>query len=231
MNNLKLTFRHAKKEDISFIIEGFIEAEKGGSNLVPTQKIFDLSLKDLEEALYNFFNDPEIIDCELSLKSYHIAELNNYPIASICLWVEGINGLSSNAIRMTSWFQFLGKAKFDTIKNNIELVKKYALTRFEDYLQCEYLYVSTQYRKSGILKRLLKESLYNYSQNLQSIKGLQTMLFKENVPSYNFFNSRGFNTNEEVTIGPDALGIYFGHRTRLSMILDIHKLDEFLNSL
>lgn len=221
----------ASKEDINFLIEGFIEAQKGGTEIVPIQKIFNIDIVELRSILSFFFNNDEIYDSEYSLNSYYLTKIENYPIASLALWIENQNGLRSSMINSALWYEALGNKKFNLVKNNLDLVNKYLLERLSDYLQCEYLYVLPNYRKTGVLKGLIKNSIRNFIQKNYGFEGLQTMLFKENIPSYNFFDSRGFRVVEEKIIGDDAYNIFFGHKTRVSMVLEKSKIEEFLDSL
>lgn len=221
----------ASKEDINFLIEGFIEAQKGGTEIVPIQKIFNIDIVELRSILSFFFNNDEIYDSEYSLNSYYLAKIENYPIASLALWIENLNGLKSSMINSALWYEVLGNEKFNFIKNNLEVINKYSLERLNNYLQCEYLYVLPNYRKTGALKGLLKNALKNFFKENCAFEGLQTMLFKENIPSYNFFSSRGFNVVEEKIIGADAYNIFFGHKTRVSMVLEKSKIEEFLATL
>lgn len=221
----------ASKEDINFLIEGFIEAQKGGTGLIPIQEIFELDIMELKAILSTFFENDEIYDSEYSLNSYYLLKNEEKPIASLALWLENLHGLSSNIINGALWYEALGNKKFNLVKNNLDSINKYSLERLSNYLQCEYLYVLPNYRKTGVLKGLLKSAIKNFIKKNSSFDGLQTMLFKENIPSYNFFDSRGFRVVEEKIIGDDAYNIFFGHKTRVSMILEKSKLEEFLDSL
>jgi hypothetical protein len=45
---LRKNIRQASKSDIEFIIEGIIEAEKGGDQIIPTAAMFDVSLESID---------------------------------------------------------------------------------------------------------------------------------------------------------------------------------------
>lgn len=221
----------AAKEDINFLINAFIEAQKGGTEIVPIQKIFNIDIVELRSILSVFFNNDEIYDSEYSLNSYYLSKIEKQPIASLALWIENQNGLSSSMINSALWYDALGKEKFNLIKNNLEVINKYSLERLNNYLQCEYLYVLPKYRKTGALKFLIKNALNNFLEKNFSFGGLQTMLFKENIPSFNFFYSRGFRIVEEKIIEDDAYNVFFGHKSRVSMVLEKSKIEEFFASL
>ncbi len=229
--NNEIVIRFANRNDIDFILEGFIEAEKGGGSIIPTQKIFNLTLERFKEYFINFLNDDDIIDCEYSLKTYLIAEIDGVQAATFSHWVEGANSIKSGIIKINSWFYAIGAENIKKIERSLEIANKYNLTRINNYLQLEYLYVSPNFRKKGLLKKLIKFAIENEIKKGSLFNGFQTILFMENTPSFNFFNERGFKVHDSVKIKDDALNIIFEHNTRLSMILERDRIDYFLKSL
>jgi Acetyltransferase (GNAT) family len=227
----RTNIRPASKSDIEFIIEGIIEAGKGGGQIIPTAAIFKISLGVYKQHLRKFFKFEEVENCEYDLSTYLIAEINKVPVGSLSYWVEGLSTIGSKLIKLNCWMASLGTEKFQNTLQRLELAKKYDIKRLKNYLQLEYLYVSPLYRTRGLHNKLIKTSINNILKLNQKFLGCQVILFKENIPSYNFFKKRGFKENQIVKIQSDAQGIIFHYPTKISMILERDNLPSFLKNL
>ena len=224
-----ITIRQAKQSDIDFIIEGIIEAEKGGKEIIPTQIIFNLTFDELCLHYKDFLLE-DIEDCEFSLKSYIICDVNGIKAGTISSWIEGLSGFGSNLIKMNCWIAALPRNHTQTILKNIELANKYSIPRKKDYLQLEYLYVKEDFRKRGLHKRMIA-SCIERAMVYKNLKGCQAIPFKETILSYNFFVNRKFKEFNNLEIKDDAFGNIFEHRNRVSMEIEHSQLSDLIKSL
>src|ERR1035437_9586730 len=81
------TFRDATKDDVDFIVEAIIEAEKSGSRILSYSRVFNLSEKELK-SIFRLMLLEEIYGCEFSISSYIVAETENIVVGTIGAWVE-----------------------------------------------------------------------------------------------------------------------------------------------
>lgn len=227
-SDLDTIIRTARRSDIDFIIKGIIEAERGGRQIIPTQAIFDISLVELKSNLKRFLEDEELLDCEYALNSYLIAEIDGVAAALQSHWIEGSHGIESNLIKINCWLSVLDTEKIQNIKPILTIANKYSLTRLNNYLQLENVYVSPDYRNRGLAIKLMKTSFINAFKQNSNCPGCQIALFKENIKSYNHLKERGFKINQSIKIQNDALNIIFDHNTRISMTLETQKMQSVI---
>lgn len=75
-------FRKATLNDIPFLVETIIEAEKSGTNILPYTTIFRLSETESKKYITDMFLE-EIDGCQLSISSYMITEQNRKSAGAI----------------------------------------------------------------------------------------------------------------------------------------------------
>lgn len=80
-------FRTAVAEDVDFLVETIVQAEKSGSEIFSYSRIFDLSEAEVRDLFREMFLE-EIEGCEFSIFNYIVAEKDNQPAAALCAWVE-----------------------------------------------------------------------------------------------------------------------------------------------
>ena len=190
-----LTVRQAAINDIDFVIEALIEADKSGSQMISTCSIFALSEDEYKEILRDILSQ-DIENYDYYLSGFLIAELNGEYVGASGSWLEGGDGTPSGVIKSTMLFPYLDKAKISDIKNNIQIIKGSNLPREAGALQLEYVYVREKYRGHGIFTKVVRE---NIERNLSkyTFSKVQSILFKENYKSYSAFLKFGYKVVEE----------------------------------
>lgn len=224
-----INVRTANISDVDFIVEGIIEAEKGGESIIPIQAIFNLTLEELKTHLKNFLLE-DIIDCEYSLPAYKICEYNGERAGCLSSWIEGENGLESALIKMNCWLTVLPRERINETIENLKKVNNCNIERKKNYLQIEYLYIRKEFRKKGLHKHILIHCV-NEVLDKPELQGWQFFLFQENTLSYNFFLNRGLTIRESLSIPDELVGVFFGHKTKLSLELAKSEMSSFVNKL
>ena len=95
---MEIKYRYSNKNDIEFIAESIIEAEKNGTKTFSYNTIFGLNEKSAKNHIIEMLSK-DLDGCELSKSSYILAVINNQPVASIGAWIESKNGLPSKTIK------------------------------------------------------------------------------------------------------------------------------------
>ncbi len=217
MNN-EVIIRSAAADDIDFVIEAIIEADKSGSDMISVCNIFEITEQEYKKILFNMLSQ-NIDNYDYYLCGFVIAETNGEYAGACGSWLEGAEGIQSGIIKSTVLFPYLNKEKIIRIKNNLRIIKETALPREIGTLQIENVYVKEKYRGSGIFYLMVTE---NIKRNLKkySFTKVQSILLKKNYKSYSAFLKFGYKiVSEKRSENPDILK-FLPYDTRILMELD-----------
>lgn len=221
----QLKFRFAKPDDVEFIIECIIEAEKSGTQTINTCRIFNLSEQEWRDILRKILL-VDIPDYDFWLSNYLIAELDNRPVCAQGAWFEGKTGIASSVIKTSMMMEYIPKEKFNLDLKKTKFVKALIMKRDAGMVQLEHAYTIPELRRRGIHTQTLLEIMKRtYDQNPDATM-VQTIFFKGNCITYNESQKLGFEPVAEKSVeNPEILEI-FAHNTRIQMNLTIDKLHE-----
>ena len=83
--------RTASENDIEFITQVIIAAEKGNSDMLGFSTLFNLKESEVKEAIGAMLRE-EIDFCEFSISSFIIVTENEIPVAAFGGWIEAMPG-------------------------------------------------------------------------------------------------------------------------------------------
>lgn len=222
--NPNLIIRRATKDDIDFISEALIEADKSSTQTVSTCKIFSLTEKDYKIILHDILiQDIEYYDYYLS--GFLIAELDGEYVGASGSWFEGGDGTPSGITKTTMLLSYLDKKNISIIQNNIQIIKGLTLTRETGALQIEYVYIREKYRGQGFFTKIVSENIkwnltkYNFSK-------VQSILLKGNFSSYFSFLKFGYIAVEEKRIDDPQILDFYPFDTKILMELKEDKIKQ-----
>jgi len=224
----KLKFRYATPEDVDFVIECIIEAEKSGTETINTCRIFNLSEQEWKKILKKILLE-DIPDYDFWLSNYLIAELDGRPVCAQGAWLEGGSGAASSVIKTSMLVENIPKEKFVLDPQKIKFVKALSMKRDAGMIQLEHAYTIPELRRRGIHTQTVLENMKRtYDQN-PSAKMIQTIFFKDNCNTYNECKKLGYKAVEEKGVdNPDILKI-FAYDTRIKMDMTPDKMLENYN--
>lgn len=84
------SFRFANENDIPFLVESIIAAEKSGSTLCGLSNLLGLDEEQTAIGLNKILRE-EIEGCEFSTTEFAVATSDGIPVAAFCGWIEGDN--------------------------------------------------------------------------------------------------------------------------------------------
>jgi ribosomal protein S18 acetylase RimI-like enzyme len=184
--------RNATKDDIPYLANVVIGAEKGNSNKLSYSTFFNLSEEQVRSYIIRMFEE-EVDGCEFSLSSYLLYEYEGNPVASVGGWIEGFGGevpskiLKSNLIAYT-----FNPESLEFVKTKSDLIKEFQAEREPMTLQIEYCYLSRRHRGIGLAENLFKRHQENAISAYPAIKKAQVQVFKINTLSIRLCESVGF---------------------------------------
>ncbi len=219
-----LTFRQAAFKDIDFVIEGIIEADKSGTDIISMCRVFSISEGYYREILFDILKQ-DIRNYDYYMPGFLICETDGEYAGTVGAWIEGANGIASGMIKSSIILQFLGEEKFPIIKNNLEIIKDFSVSRLFGALQVEYVYIKEKYRGRGIFDKMVGK---NIKRNLDSnsFNKVQSVLLKSNTSSYSAFSKFGYKVVvEKKSENPKILN-FFPYNTRILMELDMNNFNS-----
>jgi hypothetical protein len=101
-------FRNATVNDVPFLVETIIEAEKSGTDKLSYTTIFRLTEVETRKYLTEMFLE-QVDGCSLSVSSFLCAEFDGKVIAAVSEWIEGIYGIPSTVLKGNLLSNFLPK--------------------------------------------------------------------------------------------------------------------------
>jgi ribosomal protein S18 acetylase RimI-like enzyme len=184
--------RTATKEDLPFLAELIIAAEKGNSDKLSFTTLFNLSEEEVRNLIITML-DEEIDGCEFSLSSYLITEYNGLPVAGFGSWIEGLDGrlpskiLKSNLISYT-----FPKQSIEFLKTKAHIIKDVLAEREPMTLQLEYLFVSENHRGKRLANGLIQKIEENALGIYPGLEKAHVQLFKNNINAVGVYKKNGF---------------------------------------
>lgn len=219
---MKISLRKATIDDIEFIIETIIEAEKSNTSVISSCNIFSLTYDEYKEVLRNILTE-DYKNYEYSISNFIIAEYGNEYVGALCSWIEGIDGTPSSVIKSSLLFDMVGREKIDQNQNKFKLVNQLTLERDKGTLQLEYGYVRKEYRRKGVFSTLIyNHILKNFNNNGESLK-VQSILFRENLISFNALEKFGFVISKEKRSIDREIYEIFPYNIKVMMMLTVNQ--------
>lgn len=197
--------RKAVTNDIPFLVDIIIAAEKGRSDKLSYSTLFNIPEDKVKELIINMFEE-EVDGCELSLSSFLVIEYKGEPIAGSGSWIEGYGGclpsttLKSNLISFT-----FGKESIEFLQTKSHIIKDVLIDREPLALQLEYFHVSDKHIGKGLDDELMKKMEENAIEIYPELKKAQCQIFKNNVFAIKILLRHGYkivksykSDNEEI---------------------------------
>lgn len=190
-SNLKL--RHASIRDADFIVEVIVAAEKCGTEVFGLARLFDTTEEEMREYIKDMLAE-EIDGCEFSLERFIIAEYEGNPVAAFCGWIECGNedNMPSSLLKANLINHCIPKEKILTSMAKSDIISSLQIEREEGTYQLEYAYTKNEFRKQGIMKKIINMHISEIQQSSVSVKKLQVHVYENNITAIKAYESCGF---------------------------------------
>ncbi len=186
------TFRHAVNNDIPFLTEVIIEAEKSNSDKLSLSTLFNTPEEKVRDYIGSMLAE-DIDGCEFSISSFIIAEYDNSAVGAFGAWIEAFNQSPASGILKSNLIGFtFERESIEYLKAKSYLLKPLVVKRESMSLQLEYLYVSEKHRGKKIADRLIQLLIENGKKTCPSINKVQVQVFKNNRPAVGLYQRNGF---------------------------------------
>lgn len=188
----KYLIRKASRDDIAFLAEAVIAAEKGISNKCNYLTLFNISEEEAKKLIISMFEE-NVVGCEFSISNYLITEYESAPVATFGAWIECFNGclpssiLKSNLISCT-----FNEESMEFLKTKMAMVIDLIAERSPMTLQLEYLYVSKNHRGNNLAHDLMDKLEEMAKLQYPALKKAQVQLFSSNINALKLFLRQGY---------------------------------------
>jgi len=212
---MNIHFRKANTEDIPFIINAIIEAEKSGTEVLSYSRIFNITELEVEQLISNIL-DEELEGQEWCLAHFYIAEYANKQAACLSAWIEGLNGLGSGILKAQAMSYFLGD-KWQKSKSQLESVAMVQIPRSHGALQLENIYTAPDFRGQGIIGQLIDFVVANYPSDDIVSTYAEIHLMENNEKALHSYTKCGFLEDAKNTAADDVVLTLLPSKTRIAL--------------
>ena len=199
-----INIRNATIQDVPFLVQTIIEAEKSGTDKLTYSTIFGLTEEDAGKYIANMLLE-EVDGCELSISSFLVAEFGGQVVAAVSAWIEGIEGISSTVLKGNLLNFTLPKRCIEKATALNSIIRDLHIEYAPDTLQLGNGHVLKSFRGNNLLGILISERIEQLSQIRPDISEVYSQIFECNTPSIRTCEKLNFkqimvkrSTNEDI---------------------------------
>lgn len=211
-----INIRPAQIQDIPFIVNGIIEAEKSGTDLISYSEIFGLNEPDLRKILSQILEE-DVPGSELCLSGFLVAFDDDIPAGCMAGWIEGAEGAPSGLIKMNNLFYFIDRNNMDLIRNRLQIIATADIERENGALQIESVYTAPAFRGKGISSQLISRHIHDHKTAHPGLNKAQILLMGDNRNAIAAYAKAGFEIRNEKTSKHPEITRYLPWNTRILM--------------
>lgn len=188
----EIVIRNATLNDIDFIVDTIIAAEKSGTDNFGPAHVFELTEEEMRQYL-NSMLEEKIDGCELSISSFIVADYNGEAVAAFAGWIEGQNEDElPSALLKSNLFGFcLPKQNIQQSQNKADIVRPLQIEREEGAYQLEYSYTKPEFRGQQLMKRIIDAHIDKARES--NVKKMQVHVFDNNYAAIRLYEKMGFS--------------------------------------
>jgi hypothetical protein len=214
-------FRNATLDDVSFLADVIIAAEKSSSDKLGFSSLFNLPEEKVKELIISMLSE-EVDGCEFSINGYLIAEYKSVPVGSLGGWIEGFRSPIPSRILKSNLLSYtFPPESLQCLKEKSYLVQDMYLERENLTLQLEYAFVKKEHRGNNLIFMLMKKLIERALIECPELKKVQAQCYKNNTASIHILSNFGFKeVKKAISEAPEVLD-YLPFNTKIMMEMNI----------
>lgn len=214
--NEDILIRRATTDDIGFLVDTIVAAEKSGTDNFGLAKLFDFSEEEMREYIKAML-DEEIDGCEFSISSFILAETNGEVVAAFAGWIEGQNedDLPSAILKSNLVGYCLPVEKVKNSQSKSDIVRPLQIEREDGTYQLEYSYTLPPYRGKGILGKIIEAHEQEAVSN--GVRKIQVHVFDNNPSAIRSYEKKGFKVAKRFESSHSDTHLFFPSSIELLM--------------
>jgi len=197
-------FRTACLDDIPFLTETIIQAEKSGTEILSYKEIFGLQELEIRNIIKDILLE-EIDGCELSVSSFLIAESNGVIAGAIASWIEGHFGSSSSFLKANLLSYYLPKSSIEKASGINHIINELNIDHLKDSFQLGLVYISNVFRGMNLVSKMINHQISEFKLIRPEINEMYVQVFGNNIPAIKTYQKSNFEiifkkevTNKEI---------------------------------
>ena len=177
----KYIIRPATTNDIVFLVETVIQAEKSSTSNCGLANYFDVTVEEMRDYLTKLFEE-EVDGCEFSLSSFIVIEYEGKVVVAMGGWLEGDNEdeMPSALLKSNLLMYVMPKDKILKSQENASITKELSIEREWGTYQLEYSYVSPEHRGQFLVQDLITAHINKAKCYDGKVKKMQAHVFESN---------------------------------------------------
>lgn len=187
----EFVLRHATINDVPFLVETIIEAEKSGTDKLSYSTVFGLSDEDSRKYIADMLFE-EVDGCELSISSFLIAEKNGKIAAAVAAWIEGLDGIPSSVLKGNLLNYTLPKECIDKALAKNSIIRDLHIEYISQTMQLGLVYVSSDFRGLNLVSLLIDEQVISLHNHRPTIAEMYVQVFGNNCPAIKAYEKANF---------------------------------------
>jgi ribosomal protein S18 acetylase RimI-like enzyme len=187
----KFVYRIATANDIPFLVNTIIEAEKSGTDKLTYTTIFGITEQETRKYIAKMLAEG-IDGCELSITSFLLAEINGQTVAAIAAWIEGFAGTPSSVIKGNLLSNTLPRSVFKNVQKVSSILRNLHIEYVNNTIQIGLVYVSEGYRGQSLVSLLIDRQLLNLLQFNTKPSAAYVQVFGNNYAAIKAYEKAGF---------------------------------------
>ena len=208
-----LSFRRGTVEDVVFLTQAILEAERSGTPRAMYEAVFGLGESEVH-ALLGAILEQDIAGCELCCGGFVLALDGSTPVGALAAWVEGEEA-PSNLIRATLLAEQLGADRWAQAQAPLRLIAEVDIPRAEGTLQIESIFVPAAQRGRRITGAMIASAFGDYGRTHPTVHRAQVLTVLENRASARALQHAGFTVTKQTASENPELGRWFPGSGRL----------------
>jgi D-alanine--poly(phosphoribitol) ligase subunit 1 len=209
--------RKATLNDVSFLAQVIVAAEKATTDKLSYSTLFDLPESKVIEFLISILKEG-IDGCEFSLSSYLVVEFGDKPVAAFAGWIEGfMESVPSKIIKSNLINCTFPKDSLKALVSRSDIISDILVEREKLTLQFEYGYVDKEHRGKHLLELLINKLIENAISIYPDLKKVQFQCFKNSTKTVHLFEKLGYQIVSEISSKNNEVLNYLPDKVKLVM--------------
>jgi ribosomal protein S18 acetylase RimI-like enzyme len=183
--------RQATSNDIPFLVNTIIEAEKSGTPILTYTTIFGLTEIEARKYIAKMLEE-EIDGCELSVSGFILAEKAGNVVGAVGAWLEGSEGVSSSVLKGNLLSYVLPPTCLQKASSLNNIVRDLHIEYANNTIQIGLVYVAPVARGKGLVSILIDRKISILKESYPDIKEAHIQVFGNNLPAIRAYEKAGF---------------------------------------
>ena len=212
----KYIIRPATVNDIDFLVETVIQAEKSSTGNCGLANYFDVTVEEMRDYLTKMFEE-EVDGCEFSLSSFIVIEYEGKVVAAMGGWLEGDNEdeMPSSLLKSNLLMYVMPKEKIVKSQENVTITKDLSIEREWGTYQGEYSYILPEHQGQFLMQDLLSAHIERAKSYGDKVKKMQVHVFEHNKVVILNNKIMGFKIQKSFTSNNPRVLEFFPYNTIL----------------